>query len=151
MFLIKLNIISAAAGMHLILKGKIVLQVNSTMTISVGSKKFSHVPLFLDYLTQFISTAIWSRAQESGIQSFIYKFVFHGVYYCVLCAISTVLSNSVMSDSETPWIVARQAPQSMKILQARILEFVAMPSSRGPSQPRDWTQVSCTAGRFFKF
>ena len=28
------------------------------------------------------------------------------------------------------------------ILQARILEWVAMPSSRGSSQPRDWTQVS---------
>ena len=57
------------------------------------------------------------------------------------------------------------------ILQARILEWVAMPFSRGPSQPRDrtqvptlhmgmcfsrgssqprdCTQVSCTAGRFF--
>ena len=35
------------------------------------------------------------------------------------------------------------------ILQARILEWVAMPSSRGSSQPRDQTQVSCTAGRFF--
>ena len=32
------------------------------------------------------------------------------------------------------------------ILQARILEWVAMPSSRGPSQPRNWTQVSCVAG-----
>ena len=28
------------------------------------------------------------------------------------------------------------------ILQARILEWVAMPSSRGSSQPRDQTQVS---------
>ena len=28
------------------------------------------------------------------------------------------------------------------ILQARILEWVAVPSSRGSSQPRDWTQVS---------
>ena len=35
------------------------------------------------------------------------------------------------------------------ILQARILEWVAMTSSRGSSQPRDWTQVSCIAGRFF--
>ena len=34
-------------------------------------------------------------------------------------------------------------------LQARILEWVAMPSSRGFSQPRDQTQVSCIAGRFF--
>ena len=35
------------------------------------------------------------------------------------------------------------------ILQARILEWVAFPFSRGSSQPRDWTQVSCTGGGFF--
>ena len=35
------------------------------------------------------------------------------------------------------------------ILQARILEWVAIPFSRGSSQPRDWTQVSCIAGGFF--
>ena len=35
------------------------------------------------------------------------------------------------------------------VLQARILEWVAMPFSRGSSQPRDQTQVSCTADRFF--
>ena len=37
------------------------------------------------------------------------------------------------------------------ILQARILEWVAMPSSRGSSQPRDQScvaYVSCIAGRF---
>ena len=37
----------------------------------------------------------------------------------------------------------------MGILQARILECTAMPSSRGSSQPRDQTQVSHIAGRFF--
>ena len=35
------------------------------------------------------------------------------------------------------------------ILQARILEWVAVPFSRGSSQPRDQTKVSCTAGKFF--
>ena len=35
------------------------------------------------------------------------------------------------------------------ILQARILEWVAFPFSRGSSQPRDRTQVSHTAGRVF--
>ena len=35
------------------------------------------------------------------------------------------------------------------ILLAKILEWVAFPSSRGPFQPRDRTQVSGTAGRFF--
>ena len=34
-------------------------------------------------------------------------------------------------------------------LQARILEWVAFPFSRGSSQPRDQTQVSHIAGRFF--
>ena len=40
----------------------------------------------------------------------------------------------------TPW---------HRILQARILEWVAFPFSRGSSQPRDRTQVSSIAGRFF--
>ena len=35
------------------------------------------------------------------------------------------------------------------ILQARILEWVAISFSRGSSQPRDRTQVSCIAGRCF--
>ena len=35
------------------------------------------------------------------------------------------------------------------ILQARILEWVAIPFSRGSSRSRDQTQVSCIAGGFF--
>ena len=35
------------------------------------------------------------------------------------------------------------------ILQARILEWVAVPFSRGSLQPRNWTQVSLIASRFF--
>ena len=38
------------------------------------------------------------------------------------------------------------------ILQARIREWVAMPSSRRCSRPRDWTHIcciSCVTGRFF--
>ena len=38
------------------------------------------------------------------------------------------------------------------ILQARVLECVARPSSRGSSQPRDWTCISCGSfirSRFF--
>ena len=35
------------------------------------------------------------------------------------------------------------------ILQARIIKRVAIPFSRGSSQPRDGTWVSCIAGRFF--
>ena len=35
------------------------------------------------------------------------------------------------------------------ILQARILQWVAVPFSRGSSQPRNQTQVSHIAGGFF--
>ena len=36
-----------------------------------------------------------------------------------------------------------------EILQARILEGVAIPFSRVSFPSRDWTQVSCIAGRLF--
>ena len=35
------------------------------------------------------------------------------------------------------------------ILQARILEWVTIPFSRGSSRPRNRTRVSCIAGGFF--
>ena len=37
----------------------------------------------------------------------------------------------------------------MRVLQAGILEWVAIPFFRGSSRPRDRTQVFCIAGRFF--
>ena len=60
-----------------------------------------------------------------------------------------MLSRSVVPDSVTPLTVASQAPLSMEILQASILEWVAIHSSRGSSQPRYRTQVFRIAGRFF--
>ena len=63
---------------------------------------------------------------------------------------SESVSHLVMSDSfATPWTLAHQAPLSVGILQARLLEWVAIPFSRGSSWPRDWTCFSCSAGRFF--
>ena len=44
----------------------------------------------------------------------------------------------------TPWTI-----QSIEILQARVPDRVAFPFSRGSSQLRDRTQVSCIAGVFF--
>ena len=48
-----------------------------------------------------------------------------------------VLSRLVVSNSVIPWTVALQALLPMGILQARILEWVAMLSSKGSSQSRD--------------
>ena len=52
----------------------------------------------------------------------------------VSCA---VVSLPVILTLATPWTVSHQVPLSLGILQARILEWVAMPSWRGFSQPRD--------------
>ena len=41
------------------------------------------------------------------------------------------------------------SPPGSSPLQARMLEWVALPVSRGSSQSRDCTQVSCIAGGFF--
>ena len=64
----------------------------------------------------------------------------------MLCC--AVLSHPVVSDSVTPRTVTHQVPLSMGILQTRILEWIAFPSSRRSSQPGR-TQVSRTAGGFF--
>ena len=45
--------------------------------------------------------------------------------------------------------VAHQAPLSMQILQAKILECVSMPTFRVSFKPRDLTQVSPIADGFF--
>ena len=61
-----------------------------------------------------------------------------------------VLSCSVISDFlQPPWIAACHAPLPWGILQAKILEWTAMPSSRGSSQPRQQTQTSLVVGRFY--
>ena len=50
----------------------------------------------------------------------------------------------------TPWTIYSLPGSSVHgILQAIILEWVAFPSSRGSSQPRDQTQFSQTGGRIF--
>ena len=59
---------------------------------------------------------------------------------CYLSLLLTSLS-TIISERESE-------SHSVATLQARILEWVAIPFSRGSSQPRDQTQASCIAGRF---
>ena len=67
----------------------------------------------------------------------------------IWCSVTTCAVRIRVCLFVTPWTVAHHAPLSMGILQARILEWVALPSPGGFSQPRDQIQVSCTAGGFF--
>ena len=63
---------------------------------------------------------------------------------------SESVSHSAMSDSfVTPRTVALSGSSVHGILQARTLEWIAIPFSRGSSPSRNHTQVSYIAGRFF--
>ena len=60
------------------------------------------------------------------------------------------VSSSVVSNSLWPHRLYSPLESSVHgILQARILERVTIPFSRGSSWPGDWTLFSCIAGRFF--
>ena len=70
-----------------------------------------------------------------------YQYTLVCVCVCVcVCVRDQLLSHVWLFAS--PWTVTPQAPLSLGILQARILEWVAMSSSRGSSWPRDWTCIS---------
>ena len=63
------------------------------------------------------------------------------------CALWLLLSHIRLF--ATSWTITRQTSLSVGILQAKTLEWVVMPSSRGSSQLRNWIQVSHIADGFF--
>ena len=79
----------------------------------------------------------------------------------VACSARILFSSSLLTKTSHEWVSESRSVTSDSllcdpvdyrvhgILQARILEWVAFSFSRESSQPRDWTQVSCTEGRFF--
>ena len=59
------------------------------------------------------------------------------------------VSPSVVSNCWDPLVCSLPGFSIHGILQARILEWVGIPFSRGSSWPRDPTWITCIAGRFF--
>ena len=86
----------------------------------------------------FIASIVQYRHNPETTQVFIDKQMSFKTM-CFMC----VFSHSVVSDSfAAPW---RSPPGSSVhgIFQTRILEQVALSSSTGSSQPRDWTHICC--------
>ena len=105
-----------------------------------AGKSFS-VPL----LSVDVGCLIWSWSLVDNTYTVLVFVSLQPVYVCWLEHLIHFVkseSRSVMSDSVAPWTIHG-------ILQARILEWVAFPFSRGSSQPRDQTQVSRIVGGFF--
>ena len=74
-------------------------------------------------------------------------FLYFHMYKYVYIFEKIVKSLSRVRLFPTPWTVVCQAPLSTGIIQAGILEWVAIFFFRRSSQPRDQTQVSHIAGR----
>ena len=114
----------------------------SLFTFMHWRRRWQPTPVFLPGESQgwrsLVGCRLWGRKESDTTEVTSVQF-------------SSVQSLSHVWLFATPWTVACQAPLSMGILQARILEWVATPSSRVSSQPRDQTQVSCIAGGFFTF
>ena len=60
-----------------------------------------------------------------------------------ICCLYLAAKSCLTILQHPPLTVAHQAPLPIEILQARIPEWVSSLFSRGSSQPRDWTWVSC--------
>ena len=89
------------------------------------------------------SSTIHNR-QNIGKDNIFYIYVY-GVCVCaVLCLV--IQSCPTLCD---PMDCSLPGSSVHGILQARIIEWATMPSSRGSSQPRDRNQVFHIAGRFF--
>ena len=85
---------------------------------------------------------IANRAPVAGTGLLWFHFMVLHVIWCVLKSLRCVPLNGVYSVSQSCLIlfeptVALQAPLFMGFSKARILESVAISSSRGSSQPRD--------------
>ena len=88
---------------------------------------------------QWLSGAVRVREMGKEHRGFLGQWKSSEWYYNDGC----VLSRSVMSDSYNPVDCSPSGSSVRGILQARILEWVAISFSRGSSQPRNW------AGRLF--
>ena len=81
---------------------------------------------------------LWATNQQTNAA--------HSLVLATACQPGSV-RRSVLSNSAIPWTVARQVPRSRQ----EYWSGVAMPFSRESSWPRDRTQVSQIAGRFFPY
>ena len=116
-----------------------------TVWIMINNSKFLEMWI-LDRLTclprnPYVGQEAALRSEHGSTEWFkIGKRAWLG-YILSLCLFNSTLCNPV--DYSLPGSSVHE------ILQARILEWVAISFSRGSSQPRDWTQVSCIGGRHF--
>ena len=105
-------------------------------------------PLQYPYLENLMDRGAWWATVHGVTKSGMTEWLTHTIvmYVSIMHACSVAQSCLTL---ETPWTVAHEAPLSMGFFRQEYLEWVGVSYSRGSSQPRDWTCVSCIADRFF--
>ena len=110
---------------------------SGSLSVRIGFLSFTDLLKFhLVTLSNYLSNLLKKRLERKHFQ-----------YWRMLIYESE--SDSVMSDSLSPHGLQPTSLLCPRGFSRQELEWVAIPISRGPSQPRDWTWVSCIAGRFF--
>ena len=88
------------------------------------------------YLGHLICSSLWWQLPSCN-RTFIYVLLDSCVCVCVCSVTQTCLTLC------SPMVCSPPGSSVHGILQARILEWVAIPFSRGSSWPRDRTHISC--------
>ena len=94
-----------------------------------------------DLMSSFLQDCCFSRISRNKVSMRIYLSQWFSKWKCYSAQSYVILCDP--TDCSPP------GSSVHGILQARIQEWVANPFYRGSSPPRDQTQVSCIAGRFF--
>ena len=105
--------------------------------------------VYVSYYTSFpelLYLYFLQNIVQDGMSLYVYTHTHThtNIYVCVctdMC-VGGVLSRSVGSTLCDPMDYNPPGSSAHEILQARILEWVAIPYSRGSSQPRDQTRIS---------
>ena len=155
----------------------LLLPVDKALSPQSGLKTLSHQERFPTYKSTVLAWSTSVCLSCHGLpdqlmhEFFVLQFLQPGMSFSLLSAylfvylLATLLGMWDLSSSTRDWThvpcVEMKVAQSFptlcdhmdytvhEILHAGVLEWVVFPFSRGSSQPRDWTQVSSTAGRFF--
>ena len=104
------------------------------------------------FFTFFSCLLLWVNISQWTCMTFFFHWSIIDVQYYMLPTYSIVETVLVAQSCPTlcdPTDCSPPGSSVHGILQAGILKWIAIPFSRGSSQPRDRSQVSCIAGRFF--
>ena len=97
-------------------------------------------------LFSFLGFCLYANTSYLNFGFFFFFFLLKlSVFWHLACNAQSCLILCNLMDCSSPGFFVHG------IVQGRIVEWIAIPFSKGSSQPRDWTWVSCIAGRFFTF